>query len=40
MQKTITTILTDPAARTKSAVETGLIQDAEVATPWNGLAVD
>lgn len=38
MQTTITKILTDPAARSKSAVEVGLIQGAEVAAPWNGLA--
>jgi hypothetical protein len=38
MQTTITRILTDPAARSKAAVEAGLIEGAEVATPWNGLA--
>lgn len=40
MQQTIQTILTDPTARDTASVETGLIQGAEVATPWNGRAVD
>jgi len=38
MQKVITTILTDPAARTQAAVESSLIKDASVAAPWNGFA--
>jgi hypothetical protein len=35
MQKVITNILTNPEGRDKASVEKALIEQTDVATPWN-----
>lgn len=38
MQTVITQLLSDPSARSADAVEKSLLQQADVATPWNNIA--